>query len=1139
MMSRPKPMGGTKAGEYFERDINNDLDEYYTKNMVSYDVWRGGLAKELGFEGQITPEDFRLAIEQMGNVKNRKKSKEIGVPIDFYDMPVSAPKSFSLLIANPKYRNIALKVFNDALDEVMDTMEKEIGYRIKDGNQEKVVYSGSIMQAKFIHYFNREGELTLHGHIPVFNMIKDENGDMKAINRNDLYNNYMKWGLQFREILAQKVQNEMNLGVVVTSKKKGLWQIKGLDDNLMLDSFSTRKKQIAEYLKKHNLADTPKNRERATKATRKKKSNVDLEKVIEETRERLESEGYYPRQLLNGREYTADDKYEVFMDALGYTAGMEFAFSMQELKKNFLNFGVTSGCKEADFEQMVKRYGGVVEICKKERYDYNRKEMVLDSFITTKKNIAEAEYIKDISLKGKGQSWGYKAKDMETLLQNIEDRDKAEAESKGDQFFPLTVEQCKMLLSFLVSKDDDGKGDKYIAANGLAGTGKSFSFGRMVKCARELDIEVIGAATGGSQADELAKSTNIKTNTIAKLILDARVEAAKARGEKVNTKSLVEDMQSGGIGNYTGLAKSAKKTICIVDEAGQIPQHEMYELMKIAEARGDNFRVCFSGDWRQIHAVGAGTTYEDMIKGGSVKYEELLEIYRQKKPEGKARSRGLSIGNKKPEPKTAEELAKMTTNERKKYNEELTWYEKYKDPETTLETMKKQGEIVEFKSTELDDNENLGIQKQSVVNDYCKNIHYDKDGKIEWMDGTKHYNLVLTATNSDKDAIDEMIHQRLLEQGKIGEEKEIIVDAGNKDHKDKKVIKLSIGERVLFRKNTAQKEDDIDIDVKNGSYGVVTEIDTRKNTLMIKTDDGNMQKVNLDKYDAIQYGYSTTHDSAQGKTCHDAYCYHKKGDALSIQKFYVIATRTIKDDGIHVYTNDYEDFKTSALRDDGKVSAEEIQKVLNRGHIGEVLENAEKGIENYQSPLDRSEKYRIQTEPLAIDNGLERTLDYIPQHAAVLRNELPIRKEKEYEERFSKVGIMNKVYINKADVVKIIDDVKSGKVTVPGDSADIKELVKDSEYARAAEQKTYREIYRPKKIGGRARRMPHATLTVKEMKKREQKTWNSFQNDFNFRERYARAVFAEVSKELIRIKEREEPVKKKEKPKVKEYVMER
>ena len=341
-------MGGMDATDYYKRDLTNSRDEYYTRDMVVYDCWRGKLAERLGFKGQMTSVDFQTAVNQMQNVKNRKVSDEIKSEIDFYDMALTAPKSFSILLANPRYRDIAMRIFNQAVDVTMEIMQREIGYRIRINGKDKVVYPGEIMQAKFIHYFSREGDLNLHAHIPTFNCILDENGELRAINRNDLFNNYMKWGLEFRRILAEKVQNEMNLGVVVTSKEKGLWDIAGYDDNLLLDQFSNRALEIRQYLLDNNLADNQHNRQIACLATRPKKNDVDLIKTLNNTQAIIDEQGYSPLQLANGMEYTTDDKFQMFLDALNETAGKEFAFSEDKLKERFLHFGVTANCKAED-----------------------------------------------------------------------------------------------------------------------------------------------------------------------------------------------------------------------------------------------------------------------------------------------------------------------------------------------------------------------------------------------------------------------------------------------------------------------------------------------------------------------------------------------------------------------------------------------------------------------------------------------------------------------------------------------------------------------------------------------------------------------------------------------------------------------
>jgi ATP-dependent exoDNAse (exonuclease V) alpha subunit len=130
---------------------------------------------------------------------------------------------------------------------------------------------------------------------------------------------------------------------------------------------------------------------------------------------------------------------------------------------------------------------------------------------------------------------------------------------------------------------------------GVAGSGKSYALKDVKKVSQDQGYEVIGLAPDGNTVKELAKSTEMKTLTLDKFLLQKR-------------------------------SKCFKKKLWIVDEAGKISTNKMALL--IDKAQEEKARILLVGDTRQIGAVEAGSPFKLLLKNNILNVE-LLEHRRQ------------------------------------------------------------------------------------------------------------------------------------------------------------------------------------------------------------------------------------------------------------------------------------------------------------------------------------------------------------------------------------------------------------------------------------------------------------------------------------------------------------------------------
>lgn len=146
---------------------------------------------------------------------------------------------------------------------------------------------------------------------------------------------------------------------------------------------------------------------------------------------------------------------------------------------------------------------------------------------------------------------------------------------EGLESYHLTPGQLAALQRHL-------SGERLVAIEGYAGSGKSYLFGTMAKLAPERTY--IGLCQGGQQAADLQKSTGITSMTIA---------------------SFLRLHESGHV-------KLNSLTDLIIDEANMIGVHEFNDLLQIAVEHGCRVRV--AGDRSQLAGVAAGGAFSALLE---------------------------------------------------------------------------------------------------------------------------------------------------------------------------------------------------------------------------------------------------------------------------------------------------------------------------------------------------------------------------------------------------------------------------------------------------------------------------------------------------------------------------------------------
>ncbi|MPL69286.1 ATP-dependent RecD-like DNA helicase [bioreactor metagenome] len=568
-----------QASTYYEKD------GYYARLDDNNDQWQGNLQQELGLPENVNPEDFNKLI-------NERKERA------GFDLCFSAPKSVSVaMVLDESTRQAMIEAHNAAVKATLEQIEKrEIGARItKDGVTEHVK-TGNMIAAKFDHYVSRNSDPQLHTHGVILN--KTKIGDKwYAVDNPDLYKNKILYGQLYRNALAQELMNK-GYEITVTDPQKGFFELKGIEQEV-INQFSSRRQEIVEKLKEWGT-NTPEAASTAAIMTRQAKEHKSMDMLMDSWKETLDEMGGATIVKADAPiSLTPDQQKAEFEQAIKQLSRKQFAFTEKELKRAVLAAGVGSGMSETEYEKLMK--SATVE---KSLIGLGGIKGSDDPTIycTTKQNLETEKKIFHEVARGKGT-----IKAMETAQAR-------ETLTKALGKDPLSDQQREAILTIATTKD------KYLAIQGLAGTGKTYMLNYARQVLESDGYEVKGACFTGKAAQGLQTDAKIPSSTIHGLLNRLEREAGNRKQG--------EDMQNKTEWNLKGLKPSATKEAWVVDEASMVDNKTMSHLMEAAKIKGA--KVVLVGDRQQLLPIGVGNAFAVLTETQKINTVMMDEIRRQK-----------------------------------------------------------------------------------------------------------------------------------------------------------------------------------------------------------------------------------------------------------------------------------------------------------------------------------------------------------------------------------------------------------------------------------------------------------------------------------------------------------------------------
>lgn len=580
-------------------------DDYYARSIMNDDFWFGnGLNNDLGSEITTVSKNKQAPL-LMNDYLNTVEKIRDNLPRDStklaLDLTFSPPKSLSIAALDPFFKSDLINAHNEAMKVVLNKVEKEcMVWRKHEGNKTSYVNTGNMLAACIQHQLSREQDPQLHTHVIIFRKTETPNG-YGTIEDKILYNKRYLYSLIYDNELSNQLQKR-GYRLVPTEKPNKRYtgyELDGISEQL-INHFSKRSTQLKSYQKHNEISDSWEGSHLAAKASRKAKEKTDLEKLKSQWQLAINDLGgisvskhsikQQTHSLLHLNEYIKESIHELESE--------KFAFTKEALQIRFLEKTMLTGATEKDFDSVFNYnlYNSIVPIGHLPK-DKNM-------HYTTRDNLSQAKQI-DSLLSKKSLNF-YSFYEKEDAIAAVEEQNKSLKETFN---WSLTKGQTDAITSILSSKE------KYIAIEGIAGSGKTTALKYVTKLLDDKGITVKGMTFTGKAAEAMENESNLPSSTIHKFF-----------NRLTNQKNI--DIENPKW-DFSKIEKSPTKEVWIVDESSMLNDRLMKNILEASE-KVDS-KVVFLGDSNQLLPIGTGNAFHRMVTTNQVPTTHMREINRQEK----------------------------------------------------------------------------------------------------------------------------------------------------------------------------------------------------------------------------------------------------------------------------------------------------------------------------------------------------------------------------------------------------------------------------------------------------------------------------------------------------------------------------
>ena len=588
-----------------------EVDGYYAKNDPEHreaSHWHGEAADLLGLHGTIKPKHFEAVLAgyvpdtdlRLGRMHDGEHQHRPGVDATF-----SAPKSVSLealVYARPKTRARVVRAHDEAVQATLGFIETELlqtrSYDPQTGRRPRVRADGMVA-ATFRHLASRNLDPQLHTHAVIANMTRGRDGDWRSAEFTSVERSKLLMGAYYRNELRTKLE-EIGYATVPTlvGRMPG-FEIAGYQ-RPMLDAFSTRRRELLDYMQERGWENTPARTQQAALYTRQRKAEPDRQVLHETWQARAQELGpARDRDIARGRngvDASASPQSElrelpsalsVVRRAVEHLEERHTVFSANNLRAWALAHGSGRHSLPAldDAIAQLRRDGNLIE-AKARRAGL--------AFVTDRARNAERDIIAG----------------MRASLDAGHSLAPEDAVEAGLDAAGLNPGQCDAARTILLSPH------RTVGVQGHAGSGKTTMLRAVAALAEERKI--IGLAPSASAVHVLAAEADIPARTLQGFLVRYRDV-----GDGIASPEKMEETR-----NALGGA------VLILDEASMVGTVQMRALTRIA-AQTDVARLALIGDRRQLRSVEAGQPF-GLLQDAGMPTAKMDEVVRQRDADLKA-----------------------------------------------------------------------------------------------------------------------------------------------------------------------------------------------------------------------------------------------------------------------------------------------------------------------------------------------------------------------------------------------------------------------------------------------------------------------------------------------------------------------
>ena len=579
-------VSAAQAENYYEKD------DYYTQgdpDLQSDSQWQGNGAEKLGLEGAVDKAVFQQLLH--GQTPDGKSLHSKAINPENHraatDYTFSAPKSVSIAALIQKDKRV-IQAHDEAVKTALTVLENRYAQtrvRRGPGIREKV-QTGNILAATFRHETSREQDPQLHTHCVVINATQMEDGKWQSLSNEEVLNNQKLLGEIYQNELAVQLRKS---GYEIEPNGSGQFEFKNYEQPL-LDLFSTRTQQIEQYIERWEDAIkaaggkslNANQKKQATLATRLRKKNVPRAVLLEGWHRAISSgEVTLPATPEAAQKVITSQAPTAAAEGVNHASERESVFRVERAER----FALEHHLGEQSFSELQTAMTDAGLLPAQNRY--------------TTQTAIERE-LDTIAMMESGQGQESAMADEPKIRQLLQPEQS------------LTVGQRQAIEMSATTTD------QFIAWQGVAGAGKTYSLKLVAQLATEQGYEVTGYAPSAQAANTLSEEASIESNTVARLL-----------------------HSEGDLGRHK---RPQKQAIWIVDEAGLLSAKDAHELLKKAQVQ--KARVILVGDIRQLSAVEAGNPFKSLQMAG-IQTAYLEESRRQKTEALRAAVVCLSAGEQR------------------------------------------------------------------------------------------------------------------------------------------------------------------------------------------------------------------------------------------------------------------------------------------------------------------------------------------------------------------------------------------------------------------------------------------------------------------------------------------------------------